>query len=56
MTYWLLVVWICAGPGQCVWELRGQYPTPEACDTAARTQNRFADCLKAIVPVPGTPR
>lgn len=55
MTYFLLLVWICHGPGACAWELRGQFRDPEACHAAMKSQDRYSQCLEISVPVPGTP-
>jgi hypothetical protein len=55
MSYFLLLVWICAAPGSCAWELRGQYRTFSECDNDLRLQVRYGECVQMVVPVPGTP-
>jgi hypothetical protein len=55
MIYWLLLVWICAGPGDCYWELRGQYRIQTTCIHAMENQDRYSTCVEVTVPVPGTP-
>jgi hypothetical protein len=55
MSYFLLLVWICAAPGSCAWELRGQYRTLNECDNDLHLQVRYGECVQMVVPVPGTP-
>lgn len=55
MAYWLLLVWMCNGPGNCAWELRGQYRNANTCQLALNVQERYSVCLRVDVPVPGTP-
>lgn len=56
MTSWLLIVWMCAGPGQCHWQIAGELHSEESCIEQAVKLNRYAECIKMTVPAPGNPR
>lgn len=57
MISWLLVVWLCAGPGACHWELWAQHHNEWDCQDEARIWStfRYATCVPVAVPTPGTP-
>jgi hypothetical protein len=56
MTSWLLIAWICIGPGQCNWEIMSRHASESACLEAGLTLARHAQCVEMTVPVPGAPR
>jgi hypothetical protein len=57
MISWILVVWMCSAPGNCIWQLAGGgFPSENDCLEAAFKLNRYAECIKMTVPTPGSPR
>ena len=56
MTSWLLIAWLCVSPGQCNWQIVGEFKAVEACERVSSTLSRYAECVKMTVPMPGSPR
>lgn len=55
LVSWLLIGWMCNGPGDCQWEIVGRYPTSAECEAKNGTLKRYAVCIEMTVPAPGSP-